>query len=283
MANFPTITHRQVSNLTVQTVDAHHLWRFLAPKRRYNDWVRDRVKKYGFEDGTDFYSILSKTSNRGRPRKEYHLTIDMAKELAMVERTSRGREVRRYFIECEQKLLAGRRERLAREERRLFRLGRGEGLAHGMILTMDLRRLEVSWDDLCSLVWLRVQGLTQCEAGRVVKMTEHRVRAVEKTLRQAGVSIPPAFTAPRKKRAEKLLRDLLAGPIGEMTRMDGAAEIRAIKNSPPFQGGVPAAGGGGGCCRHGNADLQEPARTGRKADILPAPESAGEGKGVAHE
>jgi len=273
MTKFPAINERQIAENTISTVSAYELWRFVGSRQLFHNWIQKRIKTYGFQEDSDFCTVLYKTPKGGRPRKEYHLTIDMAKELAMVERTPRGREVRRYFIECERKLMAARRERLLREERRLVRLGRGEGLAHGMILTMDLRRLEVSWDDLCSLVWLRVQGLTQGEAGRVVQMNKHRVQAVEKTLRQAGVVIPPAFTAPRKKRAEKLLRDLLS--TGEPRKPN--------KNSPPFQGGVPALGGGGGCCRHGNADLQEPARTGRKADILPAPEPAAAGKGVAHE
>ena len=55
----------------------------------------------------DFYSNLSKTPKRskvGRPTIDYHLTIDMAKELAMIENNAIGRQVRRYFIRAEQEL-----------------------------------------------------------------------------------------------------------------------------------------------------------------------------------
>lgn len=79
--------------------DARALHGWLKPSTRFNDWMARRVEDYGFEVGTDFHSFLSKTG--GRPRQDYLITIDMAKELSMVERTERGRQTRRYFIEME--------------------------------------------------------------------------------------------------------------------------------------------------------------------------------------
>jgi len=84
----------------VPTVDARHLHKFLEVDTRFDTWIDRRIEEYGFEDGRDFCSILGK-SRGGRPAREYHLTLDMAKELSMVERTDKGREARRYFIECE--------------------------------------------------------------------------------------------------------------------------------------------------------------------------------------
>lgn len=80
-------------------IDARSLYGWLGTDARFNDWINRRVAEYGFKDGADFHSLLSKTG--GRPRKDYLLTIDMAKELAMVERTDKGRETRRYFIQME--------------------------------------------------------------------------------------------------------------------------------------------------------------------------------------
>lgn len=85
-----------------QLVDAKDLYEFLGLSVRFNDWMRRRIEEYGFKDGIDFYSILSKTG--GRPSNEYFITLDMAKELAMVERTAKGKVVRQYFIECEKRL-----------------------------------------------------------------------------------------------------------------------------------------------------------------------------------
>lgn len=59
--------------------------------------------EYGFEYGKDFTSILGKSSG-GRPSMDYSLTIDMAKEISMIQRTDRGKQARSYFIECEKQL-----------------------------------------------------------------------------------------------------------------------------------------------------------------------------------
>lgn len=88
---------------SAQLVDARSLHRFLAVDARFNDWVTRRIAEYSFQDGEDFYSFLSKSSG-GRPSREYHITLDMAKELSMVERNEKGRQARRYFIECEKRL-----------------------------------------------------------------------------------------------------------------------------------------------------------------------------------
>ena len=83
--------------------DARALHGWLGVGRAFAAWLQGRVKDYGFVEGEDF--LLSETGKRtgrgGSNRKEYLITIDMAKELAMVERTERGRTTRRYFIEME--------------------------------------------------------------------------------------------------------------------------------------------------------------------------------------
>lgn len=52
----------------------------------------------------DFLINLSKTPTGGRPTTEYHITLDMAKELSMVESNAKGKQARRYFIDCEERL-----------------------------------------------------------------------------------------------------------------------------------------------------------------------------------
>ena len=62
--------------------------------------MRTRIADYGFAESEDFRPILVKTG--GRPKTEYLLTIGMAKELAMIERSPIGSQTRRYFIKMEQ-------------------------------------------------------------------------------------------------------------------------------------------------------------------------------------
>lgn len=81
-------------------VNARELHEFLNSKQEFANWIKNRIEKYDFEEGRDFLTILSK-SNGGRPSTDYGLTIDMAKELCMVENNDKGREARRYFIDME--------------------------------------------------------------------------------------------------------------------------------------------------------------------------------------
>lgn len=89
-----------------QTCNARELHSFLEAETRFNDWIARRIEEYGFAEGKDFCSFLSKTPEGGRPAKEYAITIDMAKELAMVERNEKGKQARQYFIECERRAKA---------------------------------------------------------------------------------------------------------------------------------------------------------------------------------
>ena len=87
-------------------VDGRELHEFLQIETRYNDWF-ERMKEYGFVEGVDFYSKMSKTSpNGGRPSIDHDLTISMAKEICMIQRNERGKQARLYFIECEKRLKA---------------------------------------------------------------------------------------------------------------------------------------------------------------------------------
>ncbi len=71
-------------------------------KTNFKDWIIRRIQDYKFQEEYDFCSFLSESSG-GRPSKDYALTLDMAKELAMVERNEKGKQARQYFIECERR------------------------------------------------------------------------------------------------------------------------------------------------------------------------------------
>ena len=97
----------ELSGEAVQVCNARDLHVCLGVGRRFATWIVERIKEYGFVEGCDFASRIgeaNKSVRGGHNRKEYDLTVDMAKELAMVERTEAGRRIRRYFIACEKKL-----------------------------------------------------------------------------------------------------------------------------------------------------------------------------------
>jgi len=101
------VTNSTISGRPAQVVDARLLHQFLEVGRDFSTWIKERVEEFGFVEGEDFMLIAAPpirgAGNRGK-RIDYFLTLDMAKELAMVERTPQGRQIRRYFIECEQQL-----------------------------------------------------------------------------------------------------------------------------------------------------------------------------------
>lgn len=93
-----------------QMVDARVLHGFLQSRQDYSTWIKNRIAKYGFEHNVDYLlhkfveQVPHQGSSRSVERLDYFLTIDMAKELAMVERTAKGRQARRYFLDCERQL-----------------------------------------------------------------------------------------------------------------------------------------------------------------------------------
>ncbi|HAH3118371.1 TPA: phage antirepressor Ant [Escherichia coli] len=94
-----------ISNEPTLLVNARDLHGFLEVGKDFSNWIRARLNEYGFVENLDYILFspnLAKTP--GRRRKDYHLTLDTAKELAMVERNEKGRQIRRYFIACEKKL-----------------------------------------------------------------------------------------------------------------------------------------------------------------------------------
>ncbi|EOL4972302.1 antA/AntB antirepressor family protein, partial [Escherichia coli] len=97
-----------IDNETILLVNARDLHSFLGVGRMFAHWVKERIAEYGFVESQDYILICQngQTKGRGGDRrsKDYHLTLDTAKELAMVERNEKGRQFRRYFIECEKKL-----------------------------------------------------------------------------------------------------------------------------------------------------------------------------------
>ena len=99
----------------VNAVDARELHKWLGVGKYFANWFRARCKEYGFEEGVDYLPFLANRSDglAGKPRQEYLITIDMAKELAMVERNDRGRQARRYFIACEK---AAKQQALAQRQ-----------------------------------------------------------------------------------------------------------------------------------------------------------------------
>ena len=103
-SNLIPVFNGLIQNQPVQLCNARELHAFVESKQEYATWIKNRINEYGFIQDEDYLVITERTN--GRPRKEYHITLDMGKELGMVERNERGRQIRQYFIRCERTLKA---------------------------------------------------------------------------------------------------------------------------------------------------------------------------------
>lgn len=89
-------------------VNARDLHKILGVGKDFSNWIKSRIEQYEFVDGEDYSPNLASGNNQGlsrfmpgHNRKDYALSLDMAKELCLVENTSQGKKARRYFIEVE--------------------------------------------------------------------------------------------------------------------------------------------------------------------------------------
>lgn len=81
------------------TVSARDLHAALEVKDHFKDWF-PRMCDYGFEEGKDFCGFLRESSG-GRPARDAEITIEMAKEICMLQRSEKGKQARQYFIQLE--------------------------------------------------------------------------------------------------------------------------------------------------------------------------------------
>jgi phage anti-repressor protein len=109
----------EIGGVPCNVCDGRALHTFLEIGKDFTTWIKDRIEKYGLIENQDFTvcspalgsngtfdspNLGSKTRG-GHNRTDYHLTLDTAKELSMVENNDQGRQARRYFIECERRVL----------------------------------------------------------------------------------------------------------------------------------------------------------------------------------
>lgn len=107
------------SNLHEQVVNARELWQMLESKQEFSNWVKKRIIDVDAIENIDYYTIDKKINRQ--ILKEYIVTIDIAKEMSMLERNEKGKMIRRYFIEAEKRYRDIKITRArSKAERRLF-------------------------------------------------------------------------------------------------------------------------------------------------------------------
>lgn len=208
----------QIGGRPAQVCDGRELHAFLQVGRDFSSWFSERVKKYKFEEGLDYIAIAAPpirgAGNRGA-RTEYRLTLDMAKELSMVENNDHGRMARRYFIDCE-KLAHGQPVLVTDEQHRRLAF---ETIPIGL-LCRDGRY----WFGAASLVnALRIRGYSD----RITRGLPDKDKCIKLRGRQKMVYISPeaamrAADMAEPQRAERY-RVWLRGVLAELRLLPASA------------------------------------------------------------
>ena len=102
MQNIIKVTKNEIGNAELNSVNARDIHNYLQVNSRFNDWINRAISKYDFKENVDF--TIHKFVIGKNQVIDYIVTMDMAKELAMLENNPKGRETRKYFIACEKEL-----------------------------------------------------------------------------------------------------------------------------------------------------------------------------------
>lgn len=104
MQQLIAISNGNIGGEMVQTVNARDLHTFLGSKQDFSTWIKSRLSQYDFTEGVDFVTVHKNVDGGKFAAIEYHITIPTGKEISMVERNTKGKEARAYFIACEAQL-----------------------------------------------------------------------------------------------------------------------------------------------------------------------------------
>jgi putative phage anti-repressor protein len=165
-----------IANQSTLLVNARELHERLQICTRFDIWIQRRISEYNFVENLDFIE-RSTLNNRGffkTETKDYHLTLDMAKELCMLERSELGRQARRYFIEQEKEA-----KRLAEQNAKLlasippFLLSNPDQTA--MLIGRAHQAFFLTYPETKDILRYREMGLTNPEIAKLLGLSKNTI------------------------------------------------------------------------------------------------------------
>ena len=170
-----------IANQTTLLVNARELHERLQISTRFDIWIQRRISEYNFVENLDFIEAIKFErvergflGNREIEVKNYHLTLDMAKELCMLERSELGRQARRYFIEQEKEA-----KRLAEQNAKLlasippFLLSNPDQTA--MLIGRAHQALFLTYTEAKDILRYREMGLTNPEIAKLLGRSKNTI------------------------------------------------------------------------------------------------------------
>lgn len=183
-----------LQNQPILLVNARELHQKLENGKQFSDWIQHRISKYGFTENLDFI-VLHQLVNvdrgffgtREESRKEYHITLDMAKELCMLERSELGQQARRYFIQKEKEANALKQAQpqatIEISTDKYIELLETQNQLLKQAMKPQQYKLRLSAEEKRRILSLHQQGLT---TGQIVQQSGRSESAVRAVIRANG-------------------------------------------------------------------------------------------------
>lgn len=136
-----------------QAVSLRDLHEFLEVSRDFSNWAK-QMFEYGFAEGSDYVELFANSGEKlgHRPKRNWAVSLDMAKELSMIQRTDKGKQARQYFIEVEKRARAAAQAPVPRSLPEALRQYANEVEAHEATkaVVAALEPKAASWDSIIS-------------------------------------------------------------------------------------------------------------------------------------
>ena len=100
------VTQKEIGQKAHKTVSARELHEVLGVKKDYTNWIKQQIETFGLDKNIDYVLLSLKGEQKGRGGHnavDYILSVNTAKHISMASRTEKGKEVRQYFIDVEEK------------------------------------------------------------------------------------------------------------------------------------------------------------------------------------
>ncbi len=172
-----------------KVVNGRELWTVLGSKRQFANWIKNRLDECDAvenEDYTSFNKIVKRENGGGTTITEYIIKLDTAKEMAMLERNEKGKQVRRYFIEVEKKYKA-----LSQNTNTILQVPFDEVIKAVSVIAGDLKVNEASkllmYEKTCNSYGVATEFLPKYEDNG-----SREIRPATELLKRIGASIKTA-------------------------------------------------------------------------------------------
>ena len=203
------LTHAEINGENVNAVNAREIHEYLEVKTSFSHWIKIAIEKYDFLENIDY--VIAKNGinpKGGRPELDYIVTMDMAKELCMLENNPKGKETRKYFIHIEK--MSQQPKVLSVQEQIVLIAQGNQEIDNRVTLLEQTKRLE-AWQE---------KALQDAKNKKVYSFGVKDPEQISKLHRSVWRYIKRAYSLPRYNELPAVKFDEAVNVINNLTLID---------------------------------------------------------------